>query len=88
MENFHTTEATELELGDKFTYTFNVEDINSTLDASLPPASVAQLRLYDIFIPLLGVFIISLNLLIVISSGLVLRKGEFKYILWIFFGFL
>lgn len=40
------------------------------------PAGSATLRLYDIFIPLLGVFIILLNLLVVISSGLILKKGK------------
>lgn len=37
----------------------------------------ATLRLYDIFIPLLGLFIITLNLLVVISSGLLLKKRKF-----------
>lgn len=36
----------------------------------------ATLRLYDIFIPLLGVFIILLNGLVVISSGLLLKKRK------------
>lgn len=40
------------------------------------PAGSATLRLYDIFIPLLGVFIIVLNLLVVVSSGLILKKGK------------
>lgn len=34
------------------------------------------LGLYDIFIPLLGVFIIVLNLAVVVSSGLILKKGK------------
>lgn len=34
------------------------------------------LGLYDIFIPLLGVFIIVLNLAVVVSSGLILKRGE------------
>lgn len=41
--------------------------------------SVAQSRvlgLYDILIPLLGAFIIVLNLAVVVSSGLILKKGK------------
>lgn len=34
------------------------------------------LGLYDIFIPLLGVFIIVLNFAVVVSSGLILKKGK------------
>jgi hypothetical protein len=81
MENFGSTMATTIkEMGDKFVDDVQaLEDwsgINSTLTSSLPPSSVAQLRLYDIFIPLLGVFIITFNLMIVISSGLVLKTGK------------
>lgn len=48
-----------------------------------------QLRLYDIFIPLLGIFIILLNLLVVISSGIILKKGKssdcsYNFLLWHF----
>jgi hypothetical protein len=43
---------------------------------SPPTTTSTTLRLYDIFIPLLGVFIISLNLLVVISSGLLLGKRK------------
>lgn len=49
------------------------DDIGTTLT---PPSTSTTLRLYDIFIPLLGVFIISLNLLVVISSGLLLGKRK------------
>ena len=40
-------------------------------------SSSATLRLYDIFIPLLGIFIISTNALVVYSSGLLLKKRKF-----------
>jgi len=71
MENFGSTMATTMkDLGDSW------DDINSTVSSSFPPSTVAQLRLYDIFIPLLGVFIITFNLMIVISSGLVLKTGK------------
>ena len=36
----------------------------------------AQLTLYDVLIPSIGGVIILLNLLVVISSGLILKKGE------------
>jgi hypothetical protein len=83
MENFGSTMATTIkDLGDSFVYEVEayegLADINSTVAASLPPSTVAQLRLYDIFIPLLGVFIITFNLMIVISSGLVLKTGKQK----------
>lgn len=45
-----------------------------------PSSQSATLRLYDVFIPLLGFFIISLNLLVVISSGLLLQKRKFHYV--------
>jgi hypothetical protein len=53
----------------------DLDDISTTL-APTPPTTSATLRLYDVFIPLLGVFIISLNLLVVISSGLLLKKRK------------
>lgn len=43
------------------------------------PSSSVTLKLYDIFIPLLGVFIILLNSLVVISSGLLLKKRKLFY---------
>lgn len=46
----------------------------TTLGNVFVPSRV--LGLYDIFIPLLGVFIIVLNLGVVVSSGLILKKGE------------
>lgn len=46
----------------------------TTLGNVFVPSRV--LGLYDIFIPLLGVFIIVLNLAVVVSSGLILKKGE------------
>lgn len=52
--------------------TLGLDTVNST---SAPSVSTT-LRLYDIFIPLLGVFIIVLNLAVVISSGLILKRGE------------
>lgn len=45
---------------------------HKNVDAVDSPA----LLVYDIFIPMLGIFIIFFNALVVISSGLVIRKGE------------
>ncbi|KAG5671916.1 hypothetical protein PVAND_002085 [Polypedilum vanderplanki] len=50
------------------TTTLNFEEVTNSANITL--------RLYDIFIPLLGIFIISLNLLVVISSGLLLEKRQ------------
>lgn len=57
-----------------------IDEIITTLapEDDDPSARSATLRLYDIFIPLLGLFIISLNLLVVISSGLLLKKRKFR----------
>lgn len=54
------------------------DDIFTTLTPEISDSSTSSstLRLYDIFIPLLGFFIISLNLLVVISSGLLLKKRK------------
>lgn len=43
-----------------------------------PTEQSRVLGLYDIFIPLLGVFIIVLNSAVVISSGLILKKGKYR----------
>lgn len=49
----------------------------TTLSSSRPVVEQSRvLGLYDIFIPLLGVFIIVLNLAVVVSSGLILKKGK------------
>jgi hypothetical protein len=51
---------------------------NDVITTTRPESSNSvTLRLYDVFIPLLGLFIISLNLLVVISSGLLLKKRKF-----------
>lgn len=39
-------------------------------------AHSVQLKLYDILIPVLGTVIITTNFLVVISSGLILRKSR------------
>ena len=53
------------------------DDIFTTLTPEINVSTEsATLRLYDIFIPILGIFIISLNLLVVISSGLLLKKRK------------
>lgn len=58
-----------------------IDDIATTLDPDADNSSArsATLKLYDIFIPLLGLFIISLNLLVVISSGLLLKKRKLAH---------
>ena len=51
----------------------------TTLEQSLIEAASAEtttLRLYDIFIPLLGIFIILLNSIVVNASGLLIEKRK------------
>lgn len=58
------------------------DDISTTLTPEINDSTSTQsatLQLYDIFIPLLGLFIISLNLLVVISSGLLLKKRKTSF---------
>lgn len=57
-----------------------IYDDIATITTEGPSSQSATLRLYDVFIPLLGFFIISLNLLVVISSGLLLQKRKFHYV--------
>lgn len=57
-----------------------IYDEATTITTQGPSSQSATLRLYDVFIPLLGFFIISLNLLVVISSGLLLQKRKFHYV--------
>ncbi|XP_059611452.1 glucose-dependent insulinotropic receptor-like isoform X2 [Phlebotomus argentipes] len=62
--------------------TLGLDTDNSTAATSVS----ATLRLYDIFIPLLGVFIILLNLAVVISSGLILKRGQQPRSTYMFLG--
>lgn len=50
--------------------------IATTTIATSTVAESRVLGLYDILIPLLGAFIIVLNLAVVVSSGLILKKGK------------
>ncbi|XP_055678308.1 5-hydroxytryptamine receptor 1A-alpha-like [Lutzomyia longipalpis] len=62
--------------------TLGLDAVNSTA----APSVSTTLRLYDIFIPLLGVFIILLNLAVVISSGLILKRGQQPRSTYMFLG--
>ncbi|GAB0087509.1 5-hydroxytryptamine receptor 1A-alpha-like [Sergentomyia squamirostris] len=62
--------------------TLGLDTINSTA----APSVSTTLRLYDIFIPLLGFFIILLNLAVVISSGLILKRGQQPRSTYMFLG--
>lgn len=61
-------------LTDQFIY--KIESTINELDSTAASSVEIQLKLYDVLIPLFGSFIITLNLLVVISSGLILKKGE------------
>lgn len=62
-------------LTDQFIY--KIESTINELDSTAASSVEIQLKLYDVLIPLFGSFIITLNLLVVISSGLILKKGEY-----------
>lgn len=51
---------------------------NETVDVNDPNVK-NQLVLYDVLIPSLGALIILLNLAVVISSGLILKKGKYIF---------
>lgn len=56
----------------------------TTLEPSLIEAASAEtatLRLYDIFIPLLGIFIILLNSIVVNASGLLIEKRKSAFVI-------
>jgi hypothetical protein len=55
---------------------FNVDFDAAHGEEPNSPTDSSALIIYDIFIPLLGIFIIFFNLLVVISSGLILKKGK------------
>lgn len=56
-----------------------VASLLTSPESALSSSEQTQLLLYDIFIPLLGALIIGLNLAVVISSLLLLRKGLFDF---------
>lgn len=62
------------------------ESLLTSPESSLSSSEQTQLLLYDIFIPLLGSLIIVLNLAVVISSLLLLRKGQQPYGTYLFLG--
>ncbi|XP_046751165.1 glucose-dependent insulinotropic receptor-like [Diprion similis] len=45
-----------------------------------------QLKLYDILVPILGIFIIVTNLIVVLSSGLIINKGVSPKTTYLFLG--
>ncbi|KAJ3638606.1 hypothetical protein MTP99_001957 [Tenebrio molitor] len=58
---------------------------NISLDDNNPSVK-AQLTLYDVLIPAIGCIIILLNLLVVVSSGLILKKGQQPRSTYLFLG--
>lgn len=57
-------------------YITEIEEILYQDNTTSPSSTASVLRLYDIFIPVFGFFIILLNLAVVVSSGLILKKGN------------
>ncbi|CAO1419352.1 unnamed protein product [Diamesa serratosioi] len=64
----------------------NVTILNELYEASTKRPNSATLNLYSIFIPALGVLIITLNLFVVVSSGLILKKGQQPRSTYLFLG--
>ncbi|XP_017779691.1 PREDICTED: 5-hydroxytryptamine receptor 1A-like [Nicrophorus vespilloides] len=58
----------------------------STLNATEPTKFVSTLRLYDILIPAIGSLAIILNFAVIISSGLILKKGQQPRSTYLFLG--
>jgi hypothetical protein len=58
---------------------------NISLDDNNPSVK-AQLTLYDVLIPAIGCIIILLYLLVVVSSGLILKKGQQPRSTYLFLG--
>lgn len=48
-----------------------------SLQPELKPEQDSQLTLYHILVPIFGGFIIIINLAVVVSSGLILKKREY-----------
>lgn len=61
-------------------------DLSITFNATRPRVVDIELKLYDIFIPILGFLIITTNTVIVVSSGLILYKGPHPRATYIFLG--
>ncbi|XP_055850426.1 5-hydroxytryptamine receptor 1D-like [Episyrphus balteatus] len=63
-----------------------VERLEEEINITHPQAFEIQLKLYNLFIPILCSIIILVNLLIVLSSGLILRKRQQPRSTYIFLG--
>lgn len=61
---------------DELMTTTTPDPLMAETTTELAQRTARVLGLYDIFIPLLGAFIIVFNLAVVVSSGLILKKGK------------
>ncbi|XP_068993806.1 glucose-dependent insulinotropic receptor-like [Neodiprion pinetum] len=59
---------------------------NQHLNLSEVHSAKTQLKLYDIFVPILGCLIIVTNLIVVLSSGLIIKKGVSPKTTYLFLG--
>lgn len=55
------------------------EELDTTTEIFFPKGEPFGLRLYAIFIPILGIIAIILNSIVFYSSGLLIEMREFKY---------
>lgn len=58
--------------------TIDVMNVTETFTlATATPVQKAELKLYDFLMPALGLLVICLNGAVVVSSGLILKRGKF-----------
>lgn len=57
-------------------YSNETKNVKIVSESETPQNYKPHLRLYDVLIPSFGAVIILLNLAVVISSGLILKKGK------------
>lgn len=60
-----------------FSTAIHTPGIDVNLTTSIPVPVAIQFKLYNILMPLLAIIIILINFIIVLSSGLILHRGEY-----------
>lgn len=87
MDNIIETTTDFLDLINSTNSTSVLNEVNVTLVKQFASQTVrTQLRLYDVLIPTIGIISICLNLFVVISSGLILKKGQQPRSTYLFLG--
>lgn len=76
-EVFNSTEGWFSLVVENYTTTERGENVTSDGTAITDPGQKVQVSLYGILMPIVGAIVIILNLAVVISSGLIIKKGNF-----------